>query len=193
MVSLLRFFFDLTENSQFSTDSFYSKSFYKMITFFWATCHGMMENSNFQVPKLGFHGRGGGIDYSSKPTSSTSWWVLQVKTVRKLSGNERFRKSEISPFIIIKNYWNRFINKKVREENLSDFDDEKWSAFLSFVLPVTVKQRRETLYESWSFFIIKLRYIFRCNFFVCKPISIIFSDYESWDLALSETLISGEF
>ena len=137
MVSLLRFFFDLTENSQFSTDSFYSKSFYKMITFFWATCHGMMKISNFRVRNFGFRGRGGGIDYSSKPTSSTSWWVLPVKTVRKLSGNERFRKSEISPFIIIKNYWNRFISEEVMMENVSDFDDGKWSAFFFFVLPVT--------------------------------------------------------
>ena len=156
MVSLLRFSFDLMENSQFSTDSFYSKSFYKMITFFWATCHGTMKFSNFRVRNFGFRGRGGGIDYSSKPTSSTSWWVLPVKTVRKLPGNERFRKSEISAFIIIKNYWNRFINDKVTKQNVSDFDDEKRWAFvhgfssLFHRLPVEQRREKPTIFHHQS-------------------------------------------
>ena len=78
-------------------------------------------------------------------------------------------------------------------DNVSDFDDEKWPAFLFFVLPVPVEQRRETMIKSRSFSIIKVRYVFLCNFFASEPISIIFDDYESWDLALSETLVSGEF
>ena len=49
------------------------------------------------------------------------------------------------------------------------------------------------MHKSSSFFIIKVRYTFLCNFFPSEPISIIFDDYESWDLALSETLESGEF
>ena len=58
-----------------------------------------------------------------------------------------------------------------------------WRAF--FVLPVC--QRREAIpamSKSWPFSVIKVRYIFPCNFFVNKPFSIIFGDYESWDLAL---------
>ena len=83
------------------------------------------------------------------------------------------------------------------KENVSDFDDGKWLAFvrafpsLFFVLPV--EQRRETMHKSSSFFIIKVRYVFLHNFYANEPISIIFGDYESWDLALSETLISGDF
>ena len=44
---------------------------------------------------------------------------------------------------------------------------------------------KNALQKSWPFSLIKVRYIFPCNFFVNKPFSIIFGDYESWDLALS--------
>ena len=140
----------------------------------------------FSIVERGYRSR-------SKTTFSTLHSISKVLSFWKLTGNERFRKSKISAFIIIKNYWNRFIIKKVMLDYVSDFDDEKWLAFLFFVLPVPVEQRRETLHKSSSFLIIKVRYIFLCNFFVNEPISIIFDDYESWDLALSETLISGEF
>ena len=79
------------------------------------------------------------------------------------------------------------------KENVSAFDDGKWPAFLFFVLPVTVEQRRETMPKSRSISIIKVRYIFLRNFFRIGPISKILDVYESWDLALSETLVSGEF
>ena len=87
-----------------------------------------------------------------KTTFSTLHSVSEVLSYWNLTGIERFRKSKISAFIIIKNYWNRFIIKKVMLDNVSDFDDEKWPAFLFFVLPVPVEQRRETLHKSWSFF-----------------------------------------
>ena len=80
---------------------------------------------------------GGGIGYSAKATFLFSSSISETLANSKLTGNERFRKSEISAFIIIKNYWNRFINQKVTKESVSDFDDEKCSAFLFFVLPVT--------------------------------------------------------
>ena len=64
-----------------------------------------------------------------------------------------------------------------------------WRPF--FVLPV--EQRSGTKNKSRSLSIIKVGHTFLRNFFVSERISIIFGDYESWDLALSEKLESGEF
>ena len=47
--------------------------------------------------------------------------------------------------------------------------------------------------KSSSFFIIKVRHIFLCNFYANEPILKFLDVYESWDFALSETLVSVEF
>ena len=47
---------------------------------------------------------GGGIGYGSKAGFLFSVSVSKTPTSSKLSGNERFRKSKFSAFIIFKNY-----------------------------------------------------------------------------------------
>ena len=90
-----------------------------------------------------------------KTTFWTSYSISEVLFCWKLTGNERFGKSKISAFIIIKNYWNRFISVEVMKEIVSDFDDGKWLAFvrafpsLFFVLPV--EQRREESTKAGHF------------------------------------------
>ena len=66
----------------------------------------------------------------TKMVFPTWWWVLSKSTPRKLTGNERFRKSMISAFQNTQNYLNPFIIEKVTNDFVSDFDAEKISLLL---------------------------------------------------------------
>ena len=144
-----------------------------------------MKNEN----NLNFPGRFG---FNTTFLFSTS--PQAVKELAFPAGNKRKTKRKYSAFIIIKNYWNRFIIKKVTDDNVSHFDNEKTPPFWNHAPPLPSNKEGKSgvlLQKRRMFSIMKVRYIITRNFFDNEPISIIFDDYESWVFPFPFSFVSS--